>query len=202
MCKWRQPFRVSDSHVKSSQCKINAFFYLNFLSYACMGFKVRGAMYGCCLHVQAQVHWVDPNWCITLSEVNWTCNGDTFIFCCCASLEFCLWLFYWQKKTVRFVCCLSFTRPHRLCIVYNKRKRGQVCKLSLFRVSSFQARETSGTQVHFELVWCARVKRYFPILHHTYRVHWQVAMKGNWAAHFIAYHMKWALGWEKLSVSV
>lgn len=27
MCKWQQPFRVSGSHVKSSQCKINAFFF-------------------------------------------------------------------------------------------------------------------------------------------------------------------------------
>lgn len=27
MCKWQRPFRVTGSHVKSSQCKINAFFF-------------------------------------------------------------------------------------------------------------------------------------------------------------------------------
>lgn len=97
MCKWQRPFRVTGSHVKSSQCKINAFFFsFNVPSYACMKLNVWESIYWCCLCTQAQVHWVNLSWCITLSEDNWILNEDTFIIisgCAQKGLTFCLWLF-------------------------------------------------------------------------------------------------------------
>lgn len=147
MCKWQQPFRVSGSHVKSSQCKINAFFFsFNVPSYACVKLNVWEAIYRYCLRMHAQVHWLHLSWCIYLKWTEFWMRTLSSSSSCSARQGFasclCFLFFFLRTKEVAYVCCLPFMHPNLLWISFTKRR--------VF-LSSSLSQEASDTRGHFHL---------------------------------------------------